>query len=225
MSITAVLLTELVALQALALLISVPLDRHRPADLAASTLRRKQGSLRARLPVILTNLVLLVTATALTLPWVEPWLDRAWPGVPMLVAQAAVLLLVDDAWFYGLHRAMHSSKLLYRLHRMHHEAYAPVPAEAIYAHPGEVTLVMIGPALGMAVIAALIGPVSSAAFVGAMTWKLVHELDLHSGLNTVLGLPFSAPVAHHDLHHRRPNDGNYGSTTVLWDTVWGTRVG
>lgn len=73
---------------------------HSRLTAAVSTLRREQGSLRGRLPVILINLALLFAATAFTVPWIEPWLDRIWPGVPMFVGQAATILLLDDAWFF-----------------------------------------------------------------------------------------------------------------------------
>ena len=57
-------------------------------------------------------------------------------------------------------------------------------------------------------------------------WRIIHELDIHSGISARLGrfLPLFAGTEHHDMHHARPTMGNYASSLTLWDRVFGTEI-
>jgi sterol desaturase/sphingolipid hydroxylase (fatty acid hydroxylase superfamily) len=213
-----------VVLNLLGWLASVRIERTGlPPERSAQTARRRRGDLRRRRGLIAANGALVVGASLVGLGLVSPAFDLAWPSAPVFLGQLAVLVLVDDLAFYGLHRAMHEHAALWRLHRVHHEAYAPSPSESLYTHPGETLLVTLPIALGAAVVFALWGAVSFAPFLAYVAARQVHELFVHSGLrSTWLPSVGIAPNEHHDLHHHRPQCGNYASTLLLWDRVFGT---
>ncbi len=198
-----------------------------PPDVSSQTVARKPGALRQRAPLMLLNLVLLTGGAFVGMTLAAPLFSTAWPGLAAFFAQLVTILLLDDAVFYALHRAMHTHPTLYRLlHAKHHESYAPSPIEILYSHPGESGLVSLGIVAGAGVVWAAWGSVHFGAFLSYVIFRHLHELDLHSGVRSRLAhhLPLLAPNEHHDLHHHRPHAGNYGSMTTLWDRVFGTEA-
>lgn len=83
---------------------------------------------------------------ALVAFWVfEAWFSLGWPGLGVVAAQLAIVVVLDDVWFYWMHRWMHRQPGLYRrIHKQHHEAFAPVPIEYIYVHPLELAAGTVG---------------------------------------------------------------------------------
>jgi len=136
-----------------------------------------------------------------------------------------VILVVDDAWFYGWHRLLHEDKRLYnRVHRIHHKAFSPLPIEYIYVHPLEWIVGSIGPFLGIVAVNLTWGTIPVWTFWGYLLIRNLHELDVHSGIRSLVGehIPLYGLTEHHDLHHARPTHGNYCSTFTLWDRVFKT---
>jgi sterol desaturase/sphingolipid hydroxylase (fatty acid hydroxylase superfamily) len=148
------------------------------------------------------------------------------PSLGVFVAQLAIIFVADDFVFYGVHRAMHESKWLYRrIHKIHHEAYAPVPIEFIYAHPLEVLAGGVGTALGLTLALAAFGEMSAWTLWSAVALRVAHELEIHSSVRRLTRalIPFYGGSEEHARHHERPTSGNYASTFTLWDRVFGTR--
>lgn len=228
MSPAALLALAGLALNGPALLLSLYFDKHGiPARWADQTTPRKRGTLGRRLPLIAFNLSVLYGGALAALwafgdlfPLRAPTLAEALLGFPLLV-------LADDLWFYLLHRTLHLNKELYRrIHKLHHEAFAPVPIEYIYAHPLEWMGGAIGPAIVIIALMLIFGELSAYLLVGWQAWRTLHELDIHSGLRSPLTarLPLWAGMKHHDLHHAKPTKGNYASSFTLWDQVFRTRI-
>jgi sterol desaturase/sphingolipid hydroxylase (fatty acid hydroxylase superfamily) len=211
-----------------AAVVSVRIDAHGlPPEVSAQTVRRKPGDLRRRAPLILLNLVAVSGGTVFGVWLLQDAFAFGWPGLLPILAQLVILLVVDDAVFYAIHRAMHEVPWLYRtFHAKHHEAYAPVPIEILYTNPLETSLVTFGMVGGMALVYGIWGWISFAAFLSYVVFRHLHELDVHSGTRSVLAhrIPLLAPNEHHDLHHHKPNCGNYASMLTLWDDLLGTRV-
>lgn len=207
---------------------SIWIDRHGlPDDVSSQTARRKPGDLARRAPVIALNLVLVAAGSVVGIWAISGFLRPAWPGLATFAAQFALLLLLDDLVFYAVHRVMHEVPALYRrFHAHHHRAYAPVPIELLYTHPAETTLVTLGIGAAGAVLVAIWGFVSFPALLAYQAFRQLHELDVHSGIRSNLAhaVPFLAPNEHHDLHHHKPNIGNYASMLTVWDRVFGTYV-
>jgi sterol desaturase/sphingolipid hydroxylase (fatty acid hydroxylase superfamily) len=181
---------------------------------------------RGRIPLIVANLLVLLALTVL-----GTWQERAlftWEvGAPARFAAIFLLMLVlDDAYFYAYHRALHQVPFLYRtIHRIHHRAYAPVPLDYIYVHPLEWALGSIGIVIGLVATHLWLGQIPILPFLAYNLFRNLRELIIHSGLPSgvlrhlrVLGL-----TEHHDLHHARLQ-GNYASMLHLWDMLFGTQL-
>lgn len=228
MTVALVTLGVLFGFNLLGLVISIPLDQNGvPAALDGQTVKRKPGTLRARLPLILFNLGLLCASAAPPLFLFSDLFSLTAPPVWVFVVQFALLVFLDDLWFYGVHRLIHENKTLYRMiHKKHHEAYAPVPIEYLYVHPLEWMAGGIGPAIAILLIIGTAGGMSAWTLWVWGAWRILHELDIHSGIAARLGrvLPLFAATEHHDLHHARPTMGNYASSLTLWDRVFGTEI-
>ena len=147
------------------------------------------------------------------------------PTVGVLLGQVLLIIVIDDAWFYGWHRLMHEHKGLYRrIHKIHHRAYAPLPIEYIYVHPLEWMVGGIGPFVGLILVHTVWGAIPAWTLWAYLLVRNLHELDIHSGIKSWIGLhlPLYAPAEHHDLHHAKPGKGNYASTFTLWDKLFKT---
>jgi len=181
---------------------------------------------RGRIPLIAANLLILAALSAAGM-----WQQRAFftwdSGSPARFAAVFLLLLVlDDAFFYAYHRALHQVPFLYRaIHRIHHRAYAPVPLDYIYVHPLEWALGATGIVIGLVVTHLWLGQIPILPFLAYNLFRNVRELIIHSGLPSgalrhlkVLGL-----TEHHDLHHARLQ-GNYASMLHLWDMLFRTQL-
>ena len=218
----------LLCLNALGLVLSIPLDRYGlPKALNAQTSRRKKNTLPRRLPLIGLNLSLLVTGAFFPLWWLADLFTMDFPALPVLTVQVLLLIFLDDLWFYWIHRAIHVNKKLYRtIHKKHHEAYAPVPIEYLYVHPVEWMAGGVGPAIGLGLILLTQGEMSAWTLWIWGGWRLIHELDIHSGTTSLVArfVPLFAGTEHHDRHHARPTLGNYASSLTLWDKVFHTEI-
>lgn len=211
------------ALHGAALVVSLRLDRGGiPAVVAAQAAPRKRGTLLARVPRIAANLGGQWGLAVVGFLALEARFPVAWPGAGTVLAQLLVILLFDDFCFYWQHRLLHRVPWLYRhVHRIHHRAYAPVPLEYLYVHPVEQMLGAIGIVLGFAVCLLVFGSASAWAVWIYMTFRVLQEFRLHSGMD-LLRDPIFVSMEQHDLHHARPSVGGYGSLTRLWDHVFGT---
>jgi methylsterol monooxygenase len=183
------------------------------------------ATLRDRLPLVFLNQAILMAVVYVAMGAFSDVFTADTPTVPVLLGQVAIIVLLDDAWFYAWHRLMHEHKGLYnRVHRIHHKAYAPLPIEYIYVHPLEWMVGAIGPFLGLLVLNLAWGAIPAWSLWAYLLVRNLHELDVHSGIKSPLGkwIPLYAPAEHHDLHHAKPTKGNFASTLRLWDIVLGT---
>jgi sterol desaturase/sphingolipid hydroxylase (fatty acid hydroxylase superfamily) len=157
-------------------------------------------------------------AYALLLPRVvEAGAALAPVHAPAVAAPLAVLLA--DAVFHPLHRALHHSRPLWRaVHRLHHSAQRVDVAGTAYMHPLDLALQLA--ALAAAVIALGLPPAGAAA---AGYIALTAQLVAHVNVRTPqwLGRFVQRPEAHSVHHTRGVHAYNYG-TLPLWDIVLGT---
>jgi len=64
------------------------------------------------------------------------------PSLPTLAGEVALYVVLFDAYFYALHRVLHT-KALYRLvHAVHHRSTAPTVLTALAFHPLEAALII-----------------------------------------------------------------------------------
>jgi len=178
---------------------------------------------KKRSPLIIFNITILMILTSIGLINFSSFFITEYFSAKIAIAKLLFILLVDDFFFYFLHKAMHESKYLYKkIHKIHHRSNTPVPIDYIYVHPLEWLSGFIGPFLGMI----LIDGISIYVFWAYLVIRNVHELHIHSGIKTsILSkiIPFYGINEHHDMHHFK-RDGNYASTFIFWDKIFKTQI-
>lgn len=182
----------------------------------------KKDILRERLPLILFNLALLTTITAVGLYFGQGFFTYQTPSFVWGLFQFVLIIMLDDLYFYWYHRILHENKyLLAKIHSIHHRASTPFPFEYIYVHPFEWMFGYVGPFIAIL----LLQEVNVYVFWLYLIFRNFHEADIHSGIRSIISrkIPLLAPAEHHDLHHSRPY-GNYASTLNVWDKIFGTEM-
>ena len=180
-------------------------------------------TLLSRLPLIIFNVTILIIFNVIGITYFDYIFLREYNSVLVSFYQITIVLLVDDFFFYILHRIMHENKYIYKkIHKIHHRANVPIPFEYIYVHPLEWMSGMIGPFIGMY----LIGGIAFPSYCCYLIIRNIHEIHIHSGIKTsklYRLFPFYGNNEHHDIHHSK-RDGNYASTFIIWDVMFGSRI-
>ncbi|HWU01394.1 MAG TPA: sterol desaturase family protein [Novosphingobium sp.] len=141
---------------------------------------------------------------------------RWWNAGPLLLLS----ILLYDAWFYWVHRLLHTRALL-RFHAPHHRAHAPT----VWTNHNETPVEAVLNQLFYLLI----------VFVVPIPWPVLvaHKLyDQFSGMMGHCGFEhFASPMARapwplastvfHDNHHRYFHH-NFGHSFTFWDRALGT---
>jgi sterol desaturase/sphingolipid hydroxylase (fatty acid hydroxylase superfamily) len=145
------------------------------------------------------------------------------PLAPWLHALGAVLLL--DVWTYGWHRLNHTSRFLWRFHRVHHSDPHMDVTTANRFHLGEMLLSGV---LRIPVIALIGAQFWEIALYEVLLFSVVqfHHANIHVGprLDCWLRLLVVTPVMH-KVHHsawQPETDSNYASLLSVWDRLFGS---
>ncbi|WFC97651.1 hypothetical protein MYAM1_000370 [Malassezia yamatoensis] len=147
-----------------------------------------------------------------------------------LPVQLFVFTLVEDFYYYWLHRACHEAQSAWHFHRLHHTTKHPTSLLLGYADEiQECFDIFLVPFMAW-----LTFPLN---FDAMTAWIIIHisiQLHGHSGVRlhygTILTGPFLRPLGleliceDHDLHHRHgwKDSYNYGKQSRVWDTLFGT---
>lgn len=174
--------------------------------LAASSLlplaRMTSSLFGERLGIGVTNLV--------PLPW---------------IATIAMLLILDSFAAYWLHRLMHATPLLWRIHRVHHADTALDLSTSLRNHPLELLLTVPVSSLIVLLIGAPVFVVVAAQTVSVAATMWQHaDIALPRRLDAALARAIITPRLHR-LHHnpeRQVHDTNFGASITLWDWIFGT---
>jgi sterol desaturase/sphingolipid hydroxylase (fatty acid hydroxylase superfamily) len=144
-------------------------------------------------------------------------------GAAWWMVSLIALLIINDTYFYWMHRLIHRPKWFKKVHRVHHQSTNPTPFAAFAFHPYEAVLefIWIIPLffvvplhVGMTIVFSMI----SLAFnvIGHLgveiypdRWR-AHPVLKHLNRSTF-----------HNDHHRLFR-GNYGLYFTFWDRVMGT---
>jgi sterol desaturase/sphingolipid hydroxylase (fatty acid hydroxylase superfamily) len=149
--------------------------------------------------------------------------DVAERGVPYLVASVVALIVLQDAYFYWTHRAMHHPRLYPHVHRVHHLSTNPSPWAAYAFAPAEAAVHAV-----FVLIVALVMPVHPLALLSWLVFMIVRNVLGHlsmelypSGFTTHWLGRWHTTTTHHNVHHRRFR-ANYGLYFTFWDDLMGT---
>ena len=137
--------------------------------------------------------------------------------------QIPLILLIQDWYFYWMHRIVHMSPLYDRIHKTHHLSTNPSAFSAFAFHPLEALL-----EIAIFVVLVVIMPLHINAVLIAGIVSLAHNVYGHLGYEimprfiakSALGSWLNTS-AYHNQHHRTYRY-NYGLYTVIWDRLHGT---
>ena len=148
-----------------------------------------------------------------------PWWKMAY--------QIAIFFVLEDAWHYWNHRALHWGPLYKAIHKIHHQYSAPFGMAAEYASPIEVMLLGLGTVCSPILWAAITGDLHVLTMYVWIVLRVFQAIDAHSGYEFPISLhnflPFWAGADYHDVHHEK-FVGNYSSSFRWWDKVFDTEA-
>ncbi|KAI0185379.1 C-4 sterol methyl oxidase [Xylaria flabelliformis] len=150
------------------------------------------------------------------------------PSLGKMAFHIAIFFVMEDAWHYWFHRALHYGPLYKMIHKLHHTYSAPFGLAAEYASPIEVMLLALGSVGSPILWVSLTGDLHLVTMYLWIVGRLFQAIDAHSGYDFPWSLhhflPFWAGADHHDTHHER-FIGNYASSFRWWDYMLDTESG
>ena len=145
-----------------------------------------------------------------------------WPVQWPILLQLLSKIAIGDFFRYWLHRAAHESKLLWRLHSVHHAPDKLYTTNVFRFHPVEKVLQFCCDTFPFILVG--IGPEVLAYY---FVFYAMSGLFQHSNCDLRLGwLNYfvSGPEVHRWHHSRiiRESNANYAHSFVTWDILFGT---
>lgn len=142
-----------------------------------------------------------------------------------VVATFFGLLLLNDLWFYGFHRLLHTPWGFKYIHSVHHRSVEVTPFSSYSFHPleGFILGAWIYP---VAVLVPIYLPMLAVMQVIGLSNNVMAHLGYElwpKWLLKVPGLKWVNSATFHSMHHTRVN-GNYGLMLRVWDRLLGTEV-
>ena len=147
------------------------------------------------------------------------WVTIAW--------NFALIVVLHDAYFYWIHRAMHTKKLFKATHLHHHKSRTPTPwtsySFTIWEAAAEAAFVPL-----FLFATSLLGFAFAGLAMFLFLWNMIirnvmahagHEL-FPAGWLDVPVLKWISTTTHHDLHHSSGH--NFGFYFTWWDKWMGT---
>lgn len=141
-------------------------------------------------------------------------------NIKEIILHLMILLLINDTWFYWIHRFQHRSKGYFnKIHKIHHTVIESIPLDYIYTHPLELTVSFFG-----IIIPFLFMNINFLSFIIAIVFRQIHEIDIHSSNHNYSVIPILNSPLKHDKHHTPNKYGNYASMFPFWDKIMNTRI-
>ncbi len=147
-----------------------------------------------------------------------------WGWIAWAVFSVPLLLLINDAWFYGVHRILHGRRMYKMIHDEHHKSIDTTPFTALSFHPLEPFLLTI-----WVLPVALLLPVHIGTIIVIQAYGFFDNVKAHLGYEFFPAWfnrgPFRwlTTATYHNMHHRQFT-GNYGLHFRLWDRLLGTEL-
>ncbi|QFT77301.1 sterol desaturase family protein [Erythrobacter sp. THAF29] len=144
-----------------------------------------------------------------------------------IIWQFALIVVLHDAYFYWIHRAMHSKRLFRATHLHHHKSRTPTPWAAYSFSSWEAMLEAAFMPLFL-LATSLLGIAYAGFAVFLFLWHMIirnvmahagHELFPAGWVDNPL-TDWISTTTHHDLHHSEGH--NYGFYFTWWDRWMGT---
>ncbi|WP_299191913.1 sterol desaturase family protein [uncultured Erythrobacter sp.] len=139
----------------------------------------------------------------------------------------ALIVVLHDAYFYWIHRAMHTKALFKATHLHHHKSRTPTPWTAYSFSSWEAAAEAAFVPLFL-FITSLLGLAFAGFAMFLFLWHMIiRNVMAHAGSELFPAGWVDNPLTdwistttHHDLHHS--SSGNYGFYFTWWDRMMGT---
>jgi sterol desaturase/sphingolipid hydroxylase (fatty acid hydroxylase superfamily) len=135
-----------------------------------------------------------------------------------LVLTIPVLIILNDFYFYWMHRILHHKYFYNKFHQTHHLSTNPTPLASFSFHPVEAILEMawIFPVV-------LLIPVNKYLLISYATISFLNNVKGHLGIDIFPSHTntFINSSKHHSLHHKHFTS-NFGLYFLFWDKVFKT---
>ncbi|MBD52810.1 MAG: hypothetical protein CL450_05890 [Acidimicrobiaceae bacterium] len=152
---------------------------------------------------VMTNMTAWTIPAVALFAWLVP--DYSHLSLAHGLWQLPGCVLLTDVLFYYPHRALHSFRSLYALHKAHHRWRRTMGMAALYADPFEHLVVNTTP------------PLAAALLLHAHPWVVAAWACIASA-NTVIAHAKEGQHIDHHFHHNK----NFGVGLMLCDRLHGT---
>ena len=198
-----------------------PARRLQPQDFTGAQIRREvfDSMLSIFTFTAVVGLIILMTQAG----WTQIYMDPCAYGWIWFWLQIPIALLIQDWYFYWMHRTIHRPEFYDRIHKRHHLSTNPSPFAAFAFHPLEAIL-----EIAIFVLIVMVLPMTPLALLSVSLFSLAYNVYGHLGyeiMPRVLAKSWIGPYlnksAYHNQHHRTYRY-NYGLYTTIWDRMHGT---
>ena len=153
----------------------------------------------------------------------QVYLDVGRYGIWWLVASGLIYLVVQDAYYYWLHRVMHHPAIFRWTHAGHHRSRQPTAFASFSFDWSEAALnAWLLPAMAFVI------PIHPAVILTLLTLATIAAVLNHSGAEVLPPWMVKGPVgdwlitaSHHSIHHTQYKK-NFGLYFRFWDRLMGT---
>lgn len=170
----------------------------------------------------ISALIFALTATIMVLLWQKGYTkiysNISQYGLWWLPVSLFISMLIDETYYYWMHRALHSPSLFKKIHRIHHQSNITSPWTAFSFHPVEGFLLSLS--LPFTILVIPMHPLVILVQLTIMTFSsVVNHLDIeiypenfhrHRIGKWLIG------ATHHGLHHKQFKY-NFGLYFTFWD--------
>jgi Delta7-sterol 5-desaturase len=157
------------------------------------------------------------------IPFTKIYFNSEGTSTWMMLLSLFALVIINDTYFYWMHRALHHPSLFRFAHHTHHVSTNPSPLASYSFHPIETVLeaIWIFPVL-------FVLPVHINVLIGYSILSFLNNVRGHLSVELISPnlrgyFPFNIvnTPTHHSHHHKYFNS-NYGLYFLFWDRMCGT---
>lgn len=145
-------------------------------------------------------------------------------GFFYLLGSVLFMIVLHDTYFYWTHKLLHSSKWLFKFHKIHHQSHNPTPWAAFAFHPAEALI-----SLGIIPLIIFIIPTHPLALVVFLSFMTIYNVLIHLGYEIISKKKSNLSIwkwqntsENHNLHHEIGGGFNYGLYFSFWDRMMGS---
>ena len=146
-------------------------------------------------------------------------------GIPYFIFSIFLFMIINDTWFYWMHRAMHSIKFFKQFHMKHHQSVNTTPLTAYSFNVGEGLINM-----GYYIFMIIFVPWHPLALTIFGVVGIAFNSYIHLGYDFAYIARSKNPVlkwinssTHHSTHHQI-FEGNYSVWFTFWDKIMKTEI-